>query len=197
MEATTLPKNITSNINKMTKKPWTSIEQADAAADLVRELRFEANELAELTPDEIEFKQRIDAKLAAKANAMRVADEALTVLTPYFIKFTQEQTKKTNATLPVSKHRKYLEGKGWKVQLKDKPGMVAVTDKDDAIAWLEDNEPQAVIVQKSIDMSAVGKTDCLDKLKKLGKKIAMFGFNIVDAIPDGNTTVKVKDFDSQ
>lgn len=173
------------------------MEQADAAADLVRELRVEANSFAELTPEEIEVKKRIDAKLAEKANAMKMADEVLTLFTPHFIKFTQDETKKANATLPVSKHRKKLSGKGWNVQLKDKPGQVGITDDEAAITWLEANEPTAVRIKKSVDMSSIAKPDCIDKLKKLGNKIIMFGFNIVAMTPDGNSTVKVQDFDSQ
>jgi len=197
MEASTLPKNITSTIDKMTKKPWTSIAQADAAADYIRELRTEAKALGELTPEEVEAKKRIDAKLADKTNAMKLANEVEQKFNPFFIKLAQDETTRINATLPVSKHRKFLEGKGWKTQLKDKPGQVSVTSEEDAIEWLEANEPTAVRIVKTVDLSRVASESVVSKLEQLGKKLTKFGFSLIEKLPDGNSTVKIKDFDSQ
>jgi len=149
------------------------------------------------TPEEVEAKKRIDAKLADKTNAMKLANEVEQKFNPFFIKLAQDETTRINATLPVSKHRKFLEGKGWKTQLKDKPGQVSVTSEEDAIEWLEANEPTAVRIVKTVDLSRVASESVVSKLEQLGKKLTKFGFSLIEKLPDGNSTVKIKDFDSQ
>ena len=197
MEANTLPKNIVATVANLTKKPWTTLAQADAAADFIRELRLEANSLGALTDEELAMKRQIDAKLAAEANARKDANAVEAELKPYFLNFTKDETKRINSKLPVSQHRKFIEGKGWKVQLKDKPGQVVVTNAGEAIKWLETNEPTAVKVVKTVDMSEVGRETVVAKLKKLGAKLAKIGFMVVDTIPDGNSSLKVQDLELQ
>lgn len=197
MEANTLPKNIAATVANLTKKPWTTLAQADAAADFIRELRLEANALGVLTDEELAMKRQIDAKLAAEANARKDANAVEAELKPYFLTFTKDETERVNSTLPVSKHRKFIEGKGWKVQLKDKPGQVVVTNSGEAIKWLETNEPTAVKVVKTVDMSEVGRESVVTKLKKLGAKLAKIGFMVVDTVPDGNSSLKIQDLDIQ
>lgn len=197
MEANTLPKNLAAHVASLTKKPWTTLAQADAAADFIRELRLEAQALGALTDEELAMKRQIDAKLAAEAIARKDANAVEAELKPYFLTFTKDETERVNSTLPVSKHRKFIEGKGWKVQLKDKPGQVVVTNSNEAVKWLETNEPTAVKVVKTVDMSEVGRESVVAKLKKLGAKLAKFGFMVVDTIPDGNSSLKIQDLDIQ
>lgn len=197
MDAKTLPKTIATTVTSLTKNPWTTLEQADAAADFIRELRLEANALGALTDEELAMKRQIDAKLAAEAVAVSHAKTVEATLKPYFITFTQDETERVNSSLPVSKHRKYIEGKGWKVQLKDKPGQVLVTNQTDAVKWLETNQPTAVKVVKTVDMSEVANESVLSKLKKLGAKLVKAGFSIVPAVPDGNSSLKIQDLDIQ
>lgn len=197
MEAKTLPKNITATVANLTKKPWTTFEQADAAADFIRELRLEANALGVLTDEELAMKRQIEAKLAAEANARKEANAVEAELKPYFFTFAKDETERNNSNLPVSKHRKFTEGKGWRVQLKDKPGQVIVTNSDEAIKWLETNEPKTVKVAKTVDMSEVGRESVVIKLKKLGAKLAKIGLMVADTVPDGNSSLKIQDLDIQ
>lgn len=197
MEAKTLPKPIAATVASLIKKPWTTLAQADAAADFIRDLRLEADKLGALTEEELGWKRQIDAKLAAEANARKEANAVEAELKPSFLAFTQDETERINASLPVSKHRKFIEGKGWKVQLKDKPGQVVVTNNENAVAWLESNEPTAVRVVKTVDMSEVGRESVVAKLKKLGAKLAKCGFMVVPTVPDGNSSLKIQDLDIQ
>lgn len=198
MEANTLPRNIVADVTKLTKKPWTTMSEADAAADFIRQLRLDAHALGALTDEEIQQKKTIDAKLAAEANALKDAAAVEAELKPVFIAFTQDETERINSTLPVSKQSKNIVGKGWKVQLKDKPGMVTVTNTDNAVAWLEKTEPAAVKVVKTVNMSEVGKQAVIDKLKKLaGAQLAKIGMFFTPTIADGNSNLKVDDLDIQ
>lgn len=196
MEANTLPKNIAATVARLTKNPWT-MAQADAAADYIRELRLEAQDLGVLTEEELTMKRQIDAKLAAESNAMRTAKAVETELKPYFLSFTTDEVEQQNTNLPVSKQRKYIEGKGWKVQLKDKPGQVSVTNNESAIQWLEKNEPTAVKVIKAVDIRELGRESVLAKLKKLGARIAKIGILVVPPIPNGDSSLKIQDLDIQ
>ena len=199
METPTLPKNIVTQVAKLTAKPWTTLAQADAAADFVRELRDDAHRLGALTEQELGWKAQIDRRLAEEANAMTNVATVEAELKANFVAFTEAETKRINATLPTSKHRKSLEGKGWKVQLKNKPAFATVLDEDTAVTWLEVNEPTAVKVVKKVIMGQLTQNPTVfARLKAMSQKaLEKIGLGFVDVVQNGSSTVTVTDSDAR
>ena len=194
----TLPKPIDNKVEKLINAEWTT-KQADAAADFIRELRYEATKLGQLTAEEAEWKTRIDAKLAAEANALAVAGKAESKIKPTFIAFAQREVAVRNSQLAVSKQTKNLSGKGWTVQLKDKAGTVSVVDNAKAVNWLKKFEPAAL---KTVVTVIAAQLTQNPKLKKKidglkADELAEKGILVTPVIADGASTVKVEDFDKQ
>jgi hypothetical protein len=197
MEVQNLPKPIQTTLNSLIKKAWTQINQPDQAADFVRQLRLDANALGALTEEEIEWKKKIDEKLARKQEALETAKTVEAELRPMFMAFTKDELETRNAELPVSKQKKFIEGKGWKVQLKDKPESTIVTNNELAVSWFEENEPEALKVVKTIPAGELGKASLRERFKKMGAKLKNIGIMLVPAVPNGDSSLKINDLDAK
>lgn len=197
MEANTLPTNIRKDVDKLTKTPWTTVAEADKAADYIRDLRYQAGQLGLLTDEEVAMKRTIDAKLALEANALAEAKVVEAELKPVFIAFTQDETERRNATLPVSKHKKNVTGKGWNCQLKDKPGTLQVSDSELAVKHIEKAEPLAIKIVKTVDVAKISQAFIAKLTGMNPNRRSALGFLLTPKIPDGNTTVKIDSLDEQ
>ncbi|MBS1722490.1 MAG: hypothetical protein JSS66_05725 [Armatimonadetes bacterium] len=194
MEAT-LPKPTAKRLGQLTAAPWTTVSQADDAADFVRQLRTDALKLAELDEEEQKVYDAVVEKFAIRDAALRDAASVEAALKPHFVAFVSDETERLNSELPESKHRKNLEGKFWKVQLKDKAATVTVTSTDEAVAWLETTEPTAVKTVKTVISAQLTQNLALfNKLKAMSADaLSKVGIKLQDKVPNGASSLSIED----